>query len=250
MGVAVPASCARLAVSAGCLLFGACPAWAQNEASNPPAAPISSISDSDQGFHWGPALAESGLLLAIQHSLRMVQEKTRDHLGGPFWHDYVDAISGLHGWDDGNPAVTNYIGHPMMGAVTGFIQVQNDPRGKALEWDPHSRRYWTSRLKALGWAAGYSTVFELSPIGEAGIGNVGSDRGTMGYVDLVVTPLGGFGLLLLEDYLDARVIKRIEQGKSPGTARVLRVIINPDRSVANLLRFKRPSHRDTRPPQS
>ena len=92
----------------------------------------------------------------------------------------------------------------------------------------------------------YSTSYELAPWGEAGIGNVGYDRGTMGYIDLVVTPLAGFGMILLEDYLDKKVIKQLERGGGPTRARVLRVILNPHRSVANLFRFERPSSRDTR----
>jgi hypothetical protein len=75
---------------------------------------------------------------------------------------------------------------------------------------------------------------------------VGYDPGTMGYVDLVVTPAGGLGMILLEDYLDKKLIRKLEQGKSTGQARLLRVILNPQRSIANLLRFKRPSHRDAR----
>jgi hypothetical protein len=197
-------------------------------------------------FNWKGALGQSGLLLGIQHSLRMVQEKTRAHLDGPFWPDYRKSVAGLSGWNDGNPVITNYVGHPMMGAITGYIQIQNDPRGLALEWDPRNRAYWMSRFKAFGWATLYSTSYELAPWGEAGIGNVGYDRGTMGYVDLVVTPAGGFGMILLEDYLDKNVIRKLEQGKSIGKARLLRVILNPQRSIANLLRFKRPSHRDTR----
>jgi len=197
-------------------------------------------------FNWKGTLLQSGLLLGTQHSLRMVQEKTRAHLGGPFWRDYLTSVSGLSGWNDGNPVITNYVGHPMMGAVTGFIQIHNDPRGVALEWDPQNPGYWKSRFKALGWATAYSTSYEIAPWGEAGIGNVGYDRGTMGYVDLVVTPLGGFGMLLLEDYLDRHVIKRLERGKRVRQARILRFVLNPQRSIANVLRFERPSFRDTR----
>jgi hypothetical protein len=197
-------------------------------------------------FHWKGVLAQSALLLGTQHALRMVQKKTRYHLDGPFWSDYMDSLEGLHGWNDGNPIVTNYGGHPMMGAIAGFIQIQNDPRGMSLEWDPQNPAYWKSRFKALGWAALYSTGYELAPWGEAGIGNVGRDRGTMGFIDLVITPLGGFGMMLLEDYLDKKVIRNLERGKSPETARVLRVLLNPQRSVANMMRIERPSYRDTR----
>jgi hypothetical protein len=219
--------------------------WAQTApapASSAPPEPPDPAS-----FRWGHALAQSGFLLGVQHTLRMAQKKTRVHLGGPFWSDYEYSLEGLHGWNDGNPAITNYGGHPLMGATTGFIQIQNDPRGITLTWDPRNSAYWKSRLKGLAWSAAYSTSYELAPWGEAGIGNVGYDRGTMGYIDLVVTPLAGFGLVVLEDYLDARVIARYEQGKATtNKVRVMRVILNPSRSLANMLRFKRPSHRDTR----
>lgn len=197
---------------------------------------------------WKGVLAQSGLLLGIQHSLRMVQDKTRFHLDGPFWSDYVRSLRGLGGWDDGNPVATNYLGHPYMGAVTGFIWIQNDPKGRVVDWDPRSGRYWASRARGMAWAAVYSTSFELAPWGEAGIGNVGYDRGTMAFIDLVVTPLGGFGLMVLEDYVDATLIQKIERGGSGMRARVFRVLLNPSRSLANMLRFKRPSHRDRRPP--
>src|SRR5688500_9565577 len=50
-------------------------------------------------FHWAAAAGQSAMLLGIQHSLRMAQEKTREHLDGPFWHDYLNSVSGLSGWD-------------------------------------------------------------------------------------------------------------------------------------------------------
>lgn len=195
---------------------------------------------------WKSVLAQSGLLLGLQHSLRMTQDKTRFHLDGPFWRDYVNSLRGLKGWKDGNPVTTNYLGHPLMGAITGYIWIQNDPKGRAVEWDPRSGRYWSSRAKGMAWAAVYSTSFELAPWGEAGIGNVGYDRGTMAFVDLVVTPLGGFGLMVLEDYVDATLIRKIERHGSEMRARVFRVLLNPSRSLANVLRFKPPSHRDGR----
>jgi hypothetical protein len=161
------------------------PAGEQDECSGIEQPPRQAESAASR-FNWKGALGQSGLLLGIQHSLRMVQEKTRAHLDGPFWPDYRNSVAGLSGWNDGNPVITNYVGHPMMGAVTGYIQIQNDPHGLALEWDPRNRAYWMSRFKAFGWATLYSTSYELAPWGEAGIGNVGYDRGTMGYVDLVV----------------------------------------------------------------
>jgi hypothetical protein len=197
-------------------------------------------------FDWAGASEQSFFFLGIQHGFRMVQRKTRTELDGKFWHDYANAVSGLGGWGDTDSVLTNYGGHPMMGAVTGWIQIQNDPNGIGLQFDPHDPAYWRSRLKAMGWAAFYSTQFELGPISEASIGNVGRKRGTMGYVDLVMTPVGGMGWIVAEDATDKHFIKKLEDGRSDGMKRFVRIFFNPNRSLANVLRFKKPWHRDTR----
>jgi hypothetical protein len=200
-----------------------------------------------EGFHWEPSLLESGFFLVLQHSSRMVQAKTRRELGGPFWSDYFESASNIHTWNDSDSILTNYFGHPWMGAITGYIQVFNDPRGRNLEFNASSKQYWKSRLKAMAWTAAYSTQYEIGPISEASIGNVGKKSPTMAVVDLVVTPVGGFTWMLIEDYVDHRFISHWEQGISVNKARFYRVALNPGRSIANLLRWKRPSYRNNRP---
>lgn len=220
----------------------------QETASQEPASPsVDSVDGEDTHFQWKPALLESGFLLAVQHSTRMVQAKTRAELGGPFWADYFNSVSTIHTWNDSNSVLTNYIGHPILGAVTGYIQVFNDPIGRRLEFDLSSKRYWQSRLKAMAWTAAYSTQFEIGPISEASIGNVGKHPPTMAVVDLVVTPVGGLAVMMLEDYVDARFISRWERNKSIHLARFYRIAFNPSRSLCNLLRLKHPAYRDTRP---
>src|SRR5690606_15464052 len=173
------------------------------------------------------------------------QQKTRRELGGPFWRDYINSVRGLQGWDDGDSFLVNYVGHPMQGAVSGYIQIQNDGTGRTYAFgrDP---RYWRSRLQAFAWSAGYSTQFELGPYSEASIGNVGLNSGTMGWVDLVVTPTGGLALIVLEDAVDAKLVARLERG-GPMRARILRTLLTPNRSLANMLRMAAPWHRDVRP---
>ena len=202
---------------------------------------------SEDGFNWQGALAQSGLFHLFQHSTRMLQHKTRRELGGPFWADYADSVSNIRTWSDQDGIPTNYLGHPALGAVYGYFQVHNDPQGRLLEFAPRSADYWKSRLKALGWSAMNSTQFEIGPLlSEAALGNVGQTPPTMAWVDLVVTPLGGFGMMLLEDYLDQRFVSRIEQ--SGGfKARFFRVVLNPNRALANVFRGRLPSHRDSRP---
>jgi hypothetical protein len=222
---------------------------AAQPADDSPAQPIAIAADSspDERFHWKPALLESGFFLVLQHSSRMVQAKARRELGGPFWSDYFESASNIHTWNDSDSILTNYFGHPLLGAITGYLQVFNDPQGRNLELNTSSKAYWKSRLKAMAWTAAYSTQFEIGPISEASIGNVGKKSPTMGVVDLVVTPIGGFTWMLLEDYLDKRFVKRWEHITSVNKARFYRVVLNPGRSLANLLRLKRPSHRDNRP---
>jgi len=198
----------------------------------------------DQSFHWLPAIKQSLLFLGVQHGYAMTQPKTRRDLKGPFFKDYIRSVKSLHGWEDGGRFFTNYVAHPMQGSLLGFIQIQNDPKGMNLSFD-NSNAYWRSRLKALAWSAAWSTQFEIGPVSQASIGNVGL-HGKQTYVDLVVTPIGGFGLLVLEDFLDKHIISMIERRNSRSFYLKVfsRTFINPTRSVANLLRFKTPWYRD------
>ncbi len=208
----------------------------------------SSSSELETGrFHWRAALIQSGLFLGIQHGFRLATEEgARNELKGPFFPDYFRSVRSLRGWGDGDPFLVNYIGHPMMGAVTGYIQIQNDAEGRIQQFGS-SPDYWKSRMHALAWSAAYSLQFELGPISEASIGNVGKKPGTMGMVDLVVTPIAGTGWLAAEDALDRYVITKLEKmSLNRGWKIIVRSFLNPDRSFANVMRWKVPWHRDTR----
>ena len=199
----------------------------------------------DQTFHWSTAIKQSLLFLGVQHGYAMTQPKTRRDLKGPFFKDYFRSVKSLHGWDDGGRFFTNYVAHPMQGSLLGFIQIQNDPKGMNLSFD-NSNAYWRSRLKALAWSAVWSTQFEIGPVSQASIGNVGL-HGKQTYVDLVVTPIGGFGLIVLEDFVDKHIIRMIERRNS-GSFYIKvasRTFLNPTRSIANLLRFKTPWYRES-----
>ena len=199
----------------------------------------------DQSFHWSTAIKQSLLFLGVQHGYAMTQPKTRHDLRGSFFKDYIRSVKSLQGWEDGGRFFTNYIAHPMQGSLYGFIQIQNDPKGMNLSFD-NSNAYWRSRLKALAWSAAWSTQFEIGPVSQASIGNVGL-HGKQTYVDLVVTPIGGFGWIVLEDFVDKHIIHMIERrGSGNFYIKIAsRTFLNPSRSAANLLRFKKPWHRDS-----
>ncbi len=205
----------------------------------------------EEKFHWKPALVQSGIFLGIQHGVRLFQKRTYRELGGPFFKDWAHSVRNLRGWADGDIFFINYIAHPLQGAATGRIFVNNSDKAKKHEFGK-SRDYWESRMKAMVWSAFWSTQFELGPISEASIGNVGihddTGRSRMGWVDLVITPTVGTGTLILEDILDKYVLKNwLEKKLSSRTKiKLFRSLITPTTSFANLLRGKKPWKRDTR----
>ena len=203
-------------------------------------------------FHWKNALIQSGIFLGIQHGYRMTQKKTRRELGGAFFRDWGKSVKGLRGWKDPDSFFINYVAHPLQGGLTGRIFVNNSDRAKKQEFGK-SRAYWISRFKAMGWSAVWSAQFELGPISEASLGNVGirekRGRSTMAFVDLVVTPTVGTGVLIGEDAIDKYILKNmVEKNARKTTAkiRILRSVLTPTMSVANLLRGKVPWKRDDR----
>jgi hypothetical protein len=204
---------------------------------------------SSQKFHWAPALRQSLLFLGVEHGFRLgTQRYTRKNtVEGPFFQDWFDSARGtLSQWDDHDSFWGNYVGHPIQGATAGYIQIQNDPRGIKQEFG-RSSQYWKSRMRATAWSTAFSTQFELGPLGEATVGNVGKRKGAGGAQDLVVTPMAGLGWMVTEDALDKYVIRSLEQkSHNRGWKAMARTVLNPSRSFANLMRRKAPWHRDTR----
>lgn len=217
-----------------------------------PAKPDDAI-DPKEKFHWKPALAQSMAFLAMKHSFRIVfQEKTRREFAGPFFRDWGRSVKNLRGWSDGDNLATNYVLHPMQGAFTGRIFVNNSDNAKKQEFGA-KKQYWRSRGKALVWSAVWSTQFELGPISEATIGNVGlhvkDGRSIMTYGDLVVTPVVGTAFLVGEDAIDKYILKNWLEKKSSNKfkIRLLRSLLTPTTSLSNLIRGKVPWKRDHRP---
>jgi hypothetical protein len=205
----------------------------------------------EEKFHWKPALIESLYFLGIQHGFRMVQKKTRRELDGKFFADWKKSAGNLGGWRDGDSFLTNYIAHPMQGAVTGRIFLNHSDRSRGLEFE-NTKEYWESRFKAFVWSSFWSTQFELGPLSEASIGNVGLyDRtgpNRMGWVDLVVTPTAGTAVLIGEDLIDRYLLKnRFERGANRRKVLILRTFLTPFRSFTNFLGGKYPWKRYDRP---
>ncbi len=124
-------------------------------------------------------------------SPRHESEHPRIHRGS-FFGGYANAVGNLHAWADGDPFIVNYVGHPIPGAVCGFIWIHNDPRYRTAEIG-RNRHYWTGRLRAMAFAWAYSEQFEIGPISAASIGHVQAYFPQQGFVDHVITPTVGMG---------------------------------------------------------
>jgi hypothetical protein len=204
-------------------------------------------------FHWKPALIQSGIMLGVQHGFRMTQVGAKRELRGPFFRDWGKSVKNLRGWHDGDGFVINYVAHSLQGATTGRIFINNSDKAKRQEFGK-SKQYWESRFKAMAWSAVWSTQFELGPISEASIGNLGmyndSGRSRMAWKDLVVTPVLGTGVAIGEDAIDKYILKKWLEKRSNNKLtkkiKILRSFLTPTTSVANLLRGKVPWKRDNR----
>jgi len=170
----------------------------------------------NEKIRWRPLFTQSLEFLLIEHGFRFASDSYARYLlfHKPFWDDWGSSVQhfDMSRWGDGDDFLVNYIGHPLEGAVSGRIFIQNDPRGRAERFGK-SGSYWKSRLRAMAWAAAYSAYFEIGPVlSEAAFGNEGGftyvpkcglapcsipgrklkpPTNNTGWVDFVVTPTVG-----------------------------------------------------------
>jgi hypothetical protein len=208
-------------------------------------------------MHWHQMIIEASLYLAFQNAGNLYTGYwyRYETMHGKWWDRYVNSVEGWRWnvWDDNNPVLDQYVGHPMMGAITNAIWTQNDPKGMMLE-QSNSWPYWRSKLRATAFSTFFSFEWKLGPIGEASIGHNGdhyfgdnhSLTNETGWVELVTTPVGGLGWTLAEDAIDKAVIKRLEDKSRNPFALLGYSFLNPARGTANILRFRPPWYRDTR----
>jgi len=197
---------------------------------------------------WSALARQSMLFTSIQHGFRLATEPgTREGFRGSYWRGWARSAASMHGWRDGDPFYVNYVGHPLQGATSGYLFVQNDPEYREEQFGMN-RRYWRSRMRAMGFAWIYSTQFELGPFSEAMIGKIQATPPQQGFVDHVITPTVGVGgFMVAEDILDRYFIRWFEtRVENPYARMMVRGGLNPSRSMANLLRGKVPWYRDSR----
>ena len=212
-----------------------------------PVFPKTGNSASKQSFQWKKALAEAFLATAIPHVVRVTSEDdTQSELGGPFWKDYFRSLENFHGYDDGDAFYTTYFLHPMEGSLAGYIEQQNDPAYRNVQFGM-SQDYWISRMRALAFSAAFSVQWTAGLLSEASIGNV-QHYAPPGLNDIIVTPLLGMAWMVGEDAMDRYVLRWIEaRSHNFLIVALARSTMTPTRAYANVTRFKKPWLRDNRP---
>ena len=137
--------------------------------------------------NWGASARESLLFTGIMHSFNLWTEAgTRDTLNGHWLDDYLHSIGELRGWSDGDTFMSPYVGHTIEGSVFGYIQRQNDPKYRLVQWGD-GRDYFMSLLRSMAYSAVWHAQWKIGPVSEASIGNV-MLHASPGFITLTDTP--------------------------------------------------------------
>ena len=197
-------------------------------------------------IHWRPAIEQALLTTGVWHIFNLWTEAgTRDALNGPWLNNYLHSVSELRGWSDSDRFMAPYASHPIGGAIFGYILRQNDPKYKAVQWGD-GRDYFISILRSMAWTAVWHTQWKIGPVSEASIGNV-MLHASPGFITLVDTPTLGAVTMIAEDAADRYWIMGLEnRTANPALILLARCFLNPGRSFANAMAFKRPWTRETR----
>ena len=207
--------------------------------------------------HWVPLIISASLYNAFQDlgNLYTGYWYRYETTHGKWFDRWIDSDAQWRWdrWDDNNPYLDQYVGHPMMGSITNFLWIQNDPKGATLDMG-NNWPYWRSRLRATAFTTAFSFLWKLGPTGEAAVGHNGDhffyDKGVLtnetGWVELVTTPVGGLLWTMGEDALDKHVVKHLEEKPRRPVTLLLISFLTPSRATANIFRWRPPWYRDGR----
>jgi hypothetical protein len=221
-------------------------------------------------YHWKGLLWQSLGFIAIENTYRLFTDDYMRHLiaEGPYWRNYGISMThwNMNRWSDGDDFLVDDIGHPMQGAVSAFIEIQNSPSARRLRISKSSA-YWKSRFVAMLWATVFSTQQKIGPLGEAALGNAGGYTyplhcpyyctnpnakytNNTGWTDFIMTPVGGTVWVIGEDAIDRYISDRVQAHYGDRLfGKIFRGAMNPTRTMANALRGKSPWYRDFQQPE-
>lgn len=185
-----------------------------------------------------------GLQLTFyEHVMRVAtQEFTRQQLKGPFWQDYFDSVHWPEHWHDKDRWQVNYLGHAIHGGAFSRIWLEQR-EAKAT----NKTQYFKQVGRAFVYTALFSVQYEIGPLSEASIGNVGLNPDDNGWVDLIWTPCGSVLWTMAEDAVDKYAITWVEKHVPFMMAKAAaRMIGNPSRMLANVSQNRTPWSRPDR----
>ena len=192
------------------------------------------------------ALIDSMRLLMLEHAGRIAfQEKTRRELSGPFFADYRNSLRIPKTWNDGDEWPVNYVGHPIHGAAAGFIWIQHRPDGRPstsrprrME-EPRDRRRLDRRLQPAVRVRPAQRGVDRQRRVESRDHWLGRSRRHAGRRHGVHRGRGR---------ADRYLVIRVEHWTSNAVIRrIVRVALNPSRSLSNMTQGRMPWFRATRP---
>jgi hypothetical protein len=189
---------------------------------------------------YGKLITEEVLFLSFRAACRMTQEKTWREMDGNFFNDWFDSAGVLFTdprWNDGGKSFTNYVSHPMMGSGAANIFRQNDPVSKNAKFG-WNKQYARAKGRQFVFATIDSFLFEIGPLSESSIGNI-----KQGWGDIVLTPTLGIAWSVGEDALRNYILDPLYP-RHKNWANTLALFLNPTRSFANMMAFKKPWSRE------
>jgi len=205
------------------------------------------LGDNQQQVQWKSLLRGELFFLATMHGYRIATEaSTREALQNGVLGGYFKALAALHGWSDGDGYYETYLGHPIQGAVAGYMWIHNDPKYRVVEFGK-SRAYWMSRLRAYAWSYVEIEQFKVGLLSEATLGQISRYCCAYGFNDHVITSNGGLVWMVGEDAIDRYVVRKLEDRTHNVVLRIVaRVGLNPVQGMANLMNLQYPWHRENR----
>ena len=221
----------------------------------------------NERYHLGLMLWESLAFTGVEDTFRLFTDPYMRELvvDKPYWADYKASMGqwNMRRWNDGDDFLVDDIGHPMQGAISAFIEIQNSPRQRDLRIGK-SKEYWRSRFLSMMWATVFSTQQKIGPLGEAALGSAGGYTYTQncaypcpsyipgvtkytnntGWTDFITTPTIGQLSVMLEDFLDLEVSDRLQRNHIQAPfPKIVRGALNPSRTFANAMRWRKPWYR-------
>lgn len=199
-------------------------------------------------IQFGPTKTSRMIYFALQltfykHVMSVAtQDFTRKELKGKFWREYVDSLHLPQRWGDKDGWEVNYIGHAISGgAFTRIWMEHREPKATTKS------QYFKSLGRAMIFTAIFSTQYEMGPLSEASISNIGLNPNDLGWTDYVWTPIGAVLWTMAEDAIDKYVLTYIDKHVPFVLAKAAaRMILNPSRLLANIGMNRSPWSRTAR----